>query len=72
MYHLGGNPGEDMCLLSPCDRLVGTLSSFTLIAAMYRNLPIYWKRHAEETLTLGDFHPYSEMMYQFDSLFTQE
>ena len=72
VYHLGGNPGEDMCLLSKCDRLVGTLSSFTLIASMYRDLPIYWKTHAEETITLGDFRPYHEMMYRFDKMFTEE
>ena len=37
-----GNPGEDLCLLSHCDYLIGAPSTFTLVAAMYRDLPLYW------------------------------
>jgi hypothetical protein len=37
-----GNPGEDMCLLSHCHYLIGAPSTFTLVASMYRNLPLYW------------------------------
>ena len=37
-----GNPGEDLCLLSHCDYLIGPPSTFTLVASMYRNTPLYW------------------------------
>jgi len=37
-----GNPAEDLCLLSKCDRLMGAPSTFTLVAAMYRDTPLYW------------------------------
>lgn len=37
-----GNPGEDLCLLSHCDYLIGAPSTFSLVAAMYRDLPLYW------------------------------
>ena len=37
-----GNPGEDLCLLSQCDWLVGPPSTFTLVAAMYHDTPLCW------------------------------
>lgn len=37
-----GNPGEDLCLLSHCHYLIGAPSTFTLVAAMYRDLPLFW------------------------------
>ena len=37
-----GNPGEDLYLLSRCDRLMGAPSTFTLVAAMYCDVPLYW------------------------------
>ncbi|MBR1546236.1 MAG: alpha-1,2-fucosyltransferase [Prevotella sp.] len=37
-----GNPAEDLCLLSHCDYLIGAPSTFSLVAAMYRDLPLYW------------------------------
>ena len=37
-----GNPGEDLCLLSHCDALIGAPSTFTLVAAMYHDTPLYW------------------------------
>jgi len=43
----GGNPGEDLCLLSHCDYLVGPPSSFSLVAAMYRDIPLYWIMDAD-------------------------
>lgn len=35
-------PDEDLCLLSHCDILVGTVSTFSLVASMYRDLPLCW------------------------------
>lgn len=57
-----GNPGEDLCLLSKCDWLMGPPSTFTLVAAMYRDLPLYWIEDAELPLSLDSFK-------QFDHLF---
>ena len=57
-----GNPGEDLCLLSKCDYLIGAPSTFTLVAAMYRNLPLYWIENASDPLTEASFQ-------RFDYLF---
>ena len=37
-----GNPGEDLCLLSLCHWLIGPPSTFSLVAAMYNDLPLCW------------------------------
>lgn len=37
-----GNPGEDLCLLSECDFLIGAPSTFSLVAAMYHDRPLCW------------------------------
>ena len=37
-----GNPGEDLCLLSQCDYLIGPPSTFSLVASMYRDVPLCW------------------------------
>ena len=37
-----GSPGEDLCLLSHCDYLIGARSTFSLVASLYRDIPIYW------------------------------
>lgn len=41
-FHLlGGNPVEDLYLLSQCDYLIGPPSTYSLVASMYRDIPIY-------------------------------
>lgn len=57
-----GNPGEDLCLLSHCDYLIGAPSTFSLVAAMYRDLPLYWIEDATKPLS-------SEAFKHFDYLF---
>ena len=57
-----GNPAEDLCLLSHCDYLIGAPSTFSLVAAMYRNLPLYWIENPTAELT-------SESFRYFDDLF---
>ena len=57
-----GNPGEDLYLLSQCDYLIGPPSTFTLVAAMYRDVPLYWIEKAEDPLTESSFG-------HFDTLF---
>ena len=52
-----GNPGEDLCLLSQCDWLIGPPSTFTLVAAMYRDIPLCWMETANAAeLTFKHFN----------------
>lgn len=57
-----GNPGEDLYLLSQCDYLMGAPSTFTLVASMYRDLPLYWVKDADAPVTEASFD-------RFDHLF---
>ena len=50
-----GNPAEDLCLLSHCDYLIGAPSTFSLVAAMYRDLPLYWIENPDAKLSLDSF-----------------
>jgi len=50
-----GNPAEDLCLLSKCDNLIGPPSTFTLVASMYQNLPLYWIEDPDKAPTPKDF-----------------
>lgn len=53
-----GNPGEDLCLLSECDYIIGAPSTFSLVAAMYHDRPLLWiynKESSEENLTFKKF-----------------
>jgi len=60
-----GNPGEDLCLLSECDYLIGPPSTFTLVASMYHDTPLYWMLSADpEDMTADSFG-------RFDQLFRQ-
>lgn len=57
-----GNPGQDLCLLSHCHYLIGAPSTFTLVAAMYRDLPLYWIEDPDLPVTSDSFK-------KFDYLF---
>ena len=57
-----GNPGQDLCLLSHCHYLIGAPSTFTLVAAMYRDLPLYWIEDPDQQVTADSFK-------RFDYLF---
>ncbi len=50
-----GNPAEDLCLLSHCDYLAGPPSTFSLVASMYRELPLYWIEDAQKEPAKEDF-----------------
>lgn len=50
-----GNPAQDLCLFSHCDYLMGAPSTFTLAAAMYRDVPLYWIEEAARPLTEASF-----------------
>lgn len=59
-----GNPGEDLCLLSQCDRLIGAPSTFTLVAAMYRDIPLYWVKDPLLPVTEDSFGRFSVLFRQ--------
>ena len=41
VHHLQGSAPEDLFMLSECDYLIGPPSTFSLVAAMYRDIPLY-------------------------------
>ena len=47
VHHLQGSAPEDLYMLSACDYLIGPPSTFSLVAAMYRDLPLYWMESAD-------------------------
>ena len=57
-----GNPAEDLCLLSHCHYLIGAPSTFSLVAAMYHDVPLYWIENANTPLRADAFR-------HFDYLF---
>ena len=59
-----GSPGEDLYLLSRMDWLIGAPSTFTLVASMYRDVPLYWIEHPDDKLTADSFG-------RFDRLFQE-
>ena len=59
-----GNPAEDLCLLSKCDNLIGPPSTFTLVASMYRNVPLYWIEDPDKPPTPPDFRYFDELFRQ--------
>lgn len=56
-----GNPAEDLCLLSECDYLIGAPSTFSLVAAMYHDKPLYWITESEHRLSTDDFGKFDSM-----------
>jgi len=64
-----GSPAEDLCLLSKCDYLIGPPSSFTLVASMYHDAPLYWMADAVTPLTPDMFHRFDYQARHFDDYF---
>ncbi|MBR1505511.1 MAG: alpha-1,2-fucosyltransferase [Prevotella sp.] len=56
-----GNPAEDLCLLSHCHYLIGAPSTFTLVAAMYHDAPLYWIEKAEAPLSEASFKAFDDL-----------
>lgn len=69
LFFPSGTAAEDLCLLSECNYLIGPLSSFTLIASMYHNTPLYWMMNRPEVLTPDSFRPFDYHIYHFDANF---
>lgn len=53
-----GNPGEDLCLLSKMDFLIGAPSTFSLVASMYNNTPIYFIEEKNDPVIFKYFEDY--------------
>ena len=56
-----GNPGEDLYLLSRCDYLMGAPSTFSLVASMYQDTPLYWMMDADKPLATSDFGTFNDL-----------
>lgn len=69
VYYPQGNPAEDLCLLSECDYIAGPLSTFTLVASMYRNTPLYWMADISQPLSMDDFHAFDYQARHYDKYF---
>ena len=69
VYYPQGSPAEDLCLLSECDYIVGPLSTFTLVASMYRNSPLYWMDDISQPLSLDAFHTFDYQARHYDDYF---
>lgn len=41
IFNYRGTPASDLYMLSQCDYLIGPPSTFSLVAAMYRDIPLY-------------------------------
>lgn len=52
---------HDLCLLSRCNFLVGAPSTFSLVAAMYHDIPLYWIYDGGKELTMTDFKRFDEL-----------
>ena len=56
VHHLQGSAPEDLFMLSECDYLIGPPSTFSMVAAMYRDIPLYRMDSPDHTLmTPEDF-----------------
>jgi hypothetical protein len=59
VHLLGGSAPEDLFMLSECDAIIGPHSSFSLVAAMYRDIPFCRMDRAKaETLSENDFRKF--------------
>ena len=59
LHLLRGNAVEDLFMLSQCDYIIGPPSTYSLVAAMYRDIQLCRMDMVENhALTLQDFHPF--------------
>lgn len=56
VHLLGGNAVEDLFMLSECDYIIGPPSTYSLVAAMYHDIPLCRMDQIEgDSLSLSDF-----------------
>lgn len=65
-YFPDGNPGEDLCVLSECDYLIGAPSTFSLVASMYHDIPLLWM-HTDDAENINE----SSAWGNFNKLFRE-
>ena len=65
-----GTPGEDLCVLSHCDYLIGAPSSFSLVASMYHDARLCFLTRADQMLTMADFSTFEPLRRRFDTYFS--
>jgi hypothetical protein len=68
VYFPNGNPGEDLCLLSQCDYVIGPPSSFSLVASMYGKARLFWITSHEAEAAKIDFKDFDEQLPRLDSI----
>lgn len=59
-----GNEAEDLAVLSECDMLIGPPSTYSLVASMYRDLPLYWVKNPDRPVD-------ADVFGRFDTLFKE-
>lgn len=57
-----GTAVEDLEAMSQADYIIGPPSTFSLVAAMYRDLPLYWIEDPGRDFTLEDFGRFATLM----------
>lgn len=64
-----GTPTEDLCLLSECDYIIGPVSTFTLIASMYRDVPLHWLADHDLQFSMQSFRLFDYQSRHYDEYF---
>lgn len=59
-----GSAGEDLCLLSKCDLLAGPPSTFSLVASMYHDTPLYRILDPDAPVSPESFGHFNELFRQ--------
>ena len=52
---------NDLIGSGECDYLIGAPSTFSLVAAMYHDLPLYWLEDKEEKLSISSFEKFNHL-----------
>jgi hypothetical protein len=59
LHLFGGNAVEDLFMLSECDYIIGPPSTYSLVAAMYRDIPLCRMDEIKDgCLSASDFKPF--------------
>ena len=66
VHHLQGSAPEDLFMLSECDYVIGPPSTFSLVAAMYRDIPLYRMDTADAAQMMEE--GYKRFAYWFQNM----
>ena len=61
VFPIGGNPGEDLYALSECDCIIGPKSTFSLVAAFYRDVPLCWMHKGMGQVSEASFGRFADL-----------